>query len=100
MEGLIYGGKFAFQNRLGQPFSWKEIYRFFFVLLCILGQFPSTSPPPGGRGGLYLEGRFNAGFFCVTSLRGLYLERLIHGGVYFRNLTVSHMNFNIASLLR
>ena len=22
-EGLIYGGKFAFQNRLGQPCSWK-----------------------------------------------------------------------------
>ena len=35
MEGLIYGGKFAFQNRLGLPYSWKEIYRFCFVLLCI-----------------------------------------------------------------
>ena len=22
-EGLIYGGKFAFQNRLGYPYSWK-----------------------------------------------------------------------------
>ena len=35
LEGLIYGGKFAFQNRLGQPYSWKEIYCFCFVLLCI-----------------------------------------------------------------
>ena len=34
--------------------------------------------------GLYLEGRFNGGFFCVTSLGGLYLE-----GAYFRNFTVS-----------
>ena len=25
LEGLIFGGKFAFQNRLGQPYSWKEI---------------------------------------------------------------------------
>ena len=25
-EGLIYGGKFAFQNRLG--YSWKEIYQY------------------------------------------------------------------------
>ena len=28
LEGLIYGVKFAFQNRLGWPYSWKEIYRF------------------------------------------------------------------------
>ena len=39
-EGLIYGGKFAFQNRLGEPYSWKEIYRFCFVFLCIWGQIP------------------------------------------------------------
>ena len=24
----MYGGKSAFQNRLGWPYSWKEIYRF------------------------------------------------------------------------
>ena len=35
LEGLIYGGKFAFQNQLGYPYSWKQIYRFCFVLLCI-----------------------------------------------------------------
>ena len=35
LEGLIYQGKFAFQSRLRQPFSWKEIYRFCFVLVCI-----------------------------------------------------------------
>ena len=23
LEGLIHGGKFAFQNRLGKPYSWK-----------------------------------------------------------------------------
>ena len=39
---------------------------FFFVLLCISGQFPSTNP----RG------------------EGLYLEGLIKGGAYFRNFTV------------
>ena len=38
------------------------------------GNFPSTSP----RGGLYVWGRF----FCVTSLGGLYLEGLKHGGAY------------------
>ena len=35
LEGLIYKGKFAFQSRLRQPFSWKEIYRFCFVVVCI-----------------------------------------------------------------
>ena len=45
----------------------------------------SKYKPPGG---LYLEGRFNGGFFCVTSLGGLYLEGLIQGGAYFRNFTV------------
>ena len=78
-EGLIYGGKFVFQNPLGWPYSWREIYCFCFVLLCIWGQFPSTND---------LEGRFNEGFFCITSLGGLYLEGLIHGRAYFRNFTV------------
>ena len=52
--------------------------------------FPSTSPW-GGGGGLYLVGRFNGGFFCVTGLGGLYLERFIHGGAYFRNFTVCEL---------
>ena len=30
----MHGGKFTFQNRSGQPYSWKESYRFCFVLLC------------------------------------------------------------------
>ena len=41
------------------------------------GIFQEQTP---GRGGLYLQGRFNGGFFCVTSLGGLHLEGLIHGG--------------------
>ena len=38
--------------------------------------------------GLNSERRFNRGVFCVTILRGLYLEGLIHGGAYFQNFTV------------
>ena len=72
LEGLIHGGKFASQNRLGYPYSWKKIYSFWFVLLCIWGQFLSASPP----GGLYLEGRFNGGF---SALR---VWGLIFGGAY------------------
>ena len=31
LEGFIFGGAY----RLGKPYSWKEIYRFCFLLLCI-----------------------------------------------------------------
>ena len=40
-------------------------------------------------GGLYLEGRFNGGFFALLVWGGLHLEGLIPGGAYFRNFMVS-----------
>ena len=88
-ENVCKHVKFAFQNRLGQPYSWEEIYRFCFLLLCIWRQFPSTSPHRRG-GGLYLEERFNGGFFLLRvwgtyNRRGLYMGG---GGAYFRNFTV------------
>ena len=57
---------------------------FFFVLLCFWGQFPSTSP----QRGLYLEGRFNGGFFALRVWgayiwRGLYMEGLIFGILWY-----------------
>ena len=87
-EGLIFGGTYVWteicvSKSIGLACSGKEIYHFCFVLLCIRGQIPSTSPP----GGLYSEGRFNGGFFaylqfCGTYIkfwRGLYMEALIFG---------------------
>ena len=76
----MYRGKFRFQNRLGQPYSLREIYSFCFVLLCIRGQIPSTST----TGGLYSEGRFNGRIFVLRFWgdyiqRGLYMEGLIFG---------------------
>ena len=68
LEGFIFGGAY----RLGKPYSWKEIYRFCFVLLCIWGQFSKYKPP----GGLYLEGRFNGGFLRYR------FGGLIFGGAY------------------
>ena len=50
--------------------SGREIYHFCFVLLCIRWQIPSTSP----TGGLYSEGRFEGGFFCVATLGGICSE--------------------------
>ena len=57
---------------VGSKFTVFALFYFVFE-----GNFPSTSPR-----GLYLERRFNEGFFC------LYLEGLIHGGAYFWKFTV------------
>ena len=64
----MYGGKFAFQNRLGE----LVVGRKFTVLLCftLYSRANSLCKPPGG---LYSEGRFNGGF-CVAILEGLYLD--------------------------
>ena len=63
------------------------VERKFTVLLCFMFYLRAISKykPPGV---LYLEGRFNEGFFCIMSLGALYLEGLIHGGAYFRNFAV------------
>ena len=72
----IYRGKFAFQNLLGLPYRWKEIYRFCFVL-SISGQFAKYK----SSGGLYFKGQFNGGFFAkriweANIGRSLYMEGL------------------------
>ena len=75
MEGPIFGGAYVrreicVSKSIGLACSGKEIYHFCFVLLCIRGQIPSTSPP----GGLYSEGRFNGGFFALR-FWGAYIWR-------------------------
>ena len=97
MEGLLFGGAYVWREicvskSIGLACSGKEIYHFCFVLLCIRGQIPSTSPP----GVLYSEGRFSGGFFALRFWGGLYLEGLIHGMAYFCNFTV--YNLRIALL--
>ena len=80
----MYGGKFAFQNRLGEPSSWKEIYRFCFVLLSRV-EFNFQVKPPGGKGRLYLEGRFNGGQFALR----------VWGAYIWRNLFMEGLTFGI-----
>ena len=85
LEGLIFGVAYVrweicVSKSIGLACSGKEIYHFCFVLLCIREQIPCTSPP----GGLYLEGRFNGGFFALRFWgayiwKGLYMEGLIFG---------------------
>ena len=58
---LIFGGKFIVGGKFLLCFT-----------LYLRAIFQVQAP-----GGVYLEGRFNGGFFCVTSLGGLYMEGLI-----------------------
>ena len=62
------------------------MYHFYFVLFCIQGQIPSTSPP----GGLYSEGRFNGGvlalrFWGAYIWGGSNMEGLIFGILRYLN---------------
>ena len=94
MDGLIFGGayvrrKICVSKSIGLAYSWKEINRFCFALLCIRGQFSKYKPP----GGLFSDGAISRRVFCVTSLGGL-----IHGGAYFRNfMVVSAWDSNMAA---
>ena len=79
-EGPIFGvvyvrREICVSKSVGLACSGKEIYHFCFVLLCIWGQIPSTSPP----GGLHSEEQFNGGFFGLPfwgayMWRGLFSE--------------------------
>ena len=65
LDGLIFVGAYVrseicFSKSIGLAYSWKEINRFCFALLCIWGQFSKYKPP----GGLFSEGRFHGGFLC------------------------------------
>ena len=58
---------------VGSKFTVFALFYFVFE-----GNFPSTSP----LGGLYLEGRFNRGFF-VLPVRGAYIPRGLYMGGLF-----------------
>ena len=74
----MYGGKFAFQNRLGSPYSWKEICPFSLFYLEFEGNFQVQAP-----GEAYIwRGDLTEGFLRYE------FGGLIHGGAYFRNFTV------------
>ena len=78
LDGLIFVGAYVrrevcVSKSIGLAYSWKEINRFCFVLLCIWGQFSKHKTP----GGLYWEGRFHGGFFVLRVWGSLYMEGLI-----------------------
>ena len=66
---------------LGRKFT---VFAFFYFVF--EGKFPITSPR-GGRGGLYLEGRFNRGFLRYEFGGG----GLIRGGLIFGILRYNNL---------
>ena len=74
----MYGGKFAFKNRLGQPYSWQEIYRFSLFYFVFEGNFQVQAP----QGAYIWRGDLTEGFLRYE------FRVLIFGGAYFRNFTV------------
>ena len=93
LEGPIFGGAYVRREiyvtkSVGLPCSGKEIHHFCFVLLCIRGQIPSTSPP-----GAYIRrGNLTEGFlrydFGVLIFGGAYTWRGLFSEVYNPNFQV------------
>ena len=80
-EGLIYGGKFAFLNRLGYSLIVGSKFTVFALFYFVFeGNFPSTSP----RGAYIWRGDLKEEFLRYP------FAGLIFGGVYFRNFRVCY----------
>ena len=80
----MYGGKFAFRNRLGQLVVGRKFTSFglfYFVFEC---KFQVQAP----RGAYIRRGDLTEGFLSYD-FRGL-----IHGGAYFRNFTVRYSSLS------
>ena len=95
-EGLIFEGAYlrreiCVSKSTGLALQLEGNLPFLFCFALYLRAISKYKPPPpggGGGGGAYIRrGDLTEGFF-FTSLGGLYLEGLIHGGAYFRNFTV------------
>ena len=70
----MYGGKFAFQNRL----SYLVVARKFTIFALFYFVFEGKFQLQALRGAYIRRGDLREGF-CVTILEGLYLEGLIFG---------------------
>ena len=79
----MYGGKFAFQNRLGWLVVGRKFTIFALFYFVFEGKLQIQAPPPPPPGGAYIRrGDVTEGFL------GFDFGGLICGGAYFWNFTV------------
>ena len=95
------------EGNLGSKIDWASVivwrkFTLFALFCCVLeGNFQVQALGGGGGGGvLYLEGRFNGGFFALR-VWGAYIWRGLYmggGGAYFRNFTLpfTHLVTNLS----
>ena len=83
---LIFGGAYIWrglstEGNLHFKIDWASLIveRKFNVFALFYFVFEGNFQVQAPGGDLYLEGRFNRGFFCITSLGG--------GGLYVKGLT-------------
>ena len=82
MEWLIFGGANLWREIcISKSIGLFSIFALFYFVF--EGNFQEQAP--GGLKGGAIKRRV----FCVTSLGGLYLEGLIHGGAYFWQFTLT-----------
>ena len=77
----MYGGKFAFQNRLGYLVVGRK-FTIFALFYFVFDMFESKFYVQAPRGAYIWRGDLTKGFLRYD------LEGLIHGGAYFGNFTV------------
>ena len=73
-------GNSCFKIDWASPIVGSKVTIFALFYFLSEGNFPSTSPR-GGGGGLYLEGRFNGGFFTLP-VWGAYIWRGLFSEFY------------------
>ena len=76
-------GNLCFKIDWASPIVGSKFIVFYFVLLCI----PSTSP----LGAYIWRSDLTEGFFSYWLGRLIFGRGLIHGGAYFRNVTVCEL---------
>ena len=94
MEGLLFGGAYLRREicdsksiRLALHMEGNLPF-----LLCFTLYFRAISKYKPPRGAYIWKGDLTEGFLCYE-FGGLYLEGLLHGGVYFRNFTVLYEKY-------
>ena len=90
LEGHIFGGAYLWREgsvskSIGLVLQLKGNLPFLLCFTLYLRAISKYKPP----GGLYLDGRFNGGFFALR-VWGVYIWRGLYMEAYFRNFTVFH----------